>query len=172
MSLLFPLSRAGRLFSDRAVTAHFSHPLPFPGVIWPGIHLSNGTDCKRAETYPGCQKRYQVEFSLTVDNVTRRVVWDSTQRRHMTIKRTWAAGWIWNGDDWRCYQRTSQRKMEKYFEAQMHIPFLTLHEDLVSGIYRDHFSTKLSQGCPLRTICMSTLASAICIATLLLPVVP
>lgn len=55
--------------------------------------------------------------------------------------------------------------MEKYFEAQICVLFPTLHEDLASGIYEDHFSTKLSQGCPLCTIRMSTLASAICIAT-------
>lgn len=33
--------------------------------------------------------------------------------------------------------------MEKHFEAQIHIPFLTLHEALISGIYRDRFPAKL-----------------------------
>lgn len=33
--------------------------------------------------------------------------------------------------------------MEKYFEAQILVPFLTLHEDLLSGIYKDHSPAKL-----------------------------
>ena len=136
--------RAGRLFSNRAVTAHFSCPMPFPGVIWPGMLLSNGTDWNRAETYPGCRKRYQVDFSLTIDNATRWIVWDSRQKKLVTIGRVTAAGWIWNGDDCRCYQRTSRKKVEKYFECQIRIPFLTLREALILGICRDHFPAKLT----------------------------
>lgn len=33
--------------------------------------------------------------------------------------------------------------MEKYFEAQIQILFLNLHEAFTSGIYRNHFPAKL-----------------------------
>lgn len=131
---------SGRLFSDRAVTAHFSYSLSFPRVIWPGIHLSNATDRKRAETYPWCQKRYQVNFSLTVDSITKGIVWDSREKKYMTIKRVRIVGQIWKSNDYRYY---SGRKLEKYFGAQILIAFLILHEDLLSGSYRANFWAKV-----------------------------